>query len=289
MEFKYKSRNTEGEETTGVMEAESKIALSKQLKSEGQKLIYATEKTSRTSSFNFDKINESIVRVTLHEKIVFARNLGAMINAGLTISRALEVLGRQTQNKKLKRTIREVAESISQGESLSDSMAKHTRVFPPLFVAIVKVGEETGTLSDSLQTIAIQMEKSYTLRKKVKGAMMYPSIVLIAMVIIGALMMIYVVPTLTQTFKELDVDLPASTQLIMNTSDFLVEHTLMALFLFVAVIAGFVFGIRTKRGSRIFDFVALHIPVVKGLVKQTNAAATTRTISSLLSCRGDHR
>lgn len=148
---------------------------------------------------------------------------------------------------------------------------------------MVRAGEESGKLSESLRVVATQMDQSNRLKKKIRGALMYPSIVLIAMVVIGILMLIYVVPTLTQTFNELGGDLPATTQAVIALSDFLAASPLLSLLILLVIGSGIVMGLRTKQGKRGFDYVMLHLPVISGLVKETNSARTTRTLSSLLS------
>jgi type IV pilus assembly protein PilC len=127
------------------------------------------------------------------------------------------------------------------------------------------------------------MEQSYLLKKKIRGAMMYPGIILSVMLVIGVLMMIYVVPTLTGTFKELKVALPASTQFILNISNFIINHTILGLVIVIAVIVGFITLLKTKPGKRGFDWTILKLPVIGSITKETNSARTARTLSSLLS------
>jgi type IV pilus assembly protein PilC len=229
------------------------------------------------------KLNLIVASVKLREKIVFARNLSSMIEAGIALSRALEILERQTKNPKMQDVLHSVSEDIKNGGTLSGGMKKFPRVFSPLFVAMVHAGEESGQLVDTLGVVGKQLEQSYTLRKKIKGAMMYPTIVLFAMLIIGILMFIYVVPTLTATFKEANIELPMSTKVIMVISDFLVENTISAIGILVGFFAGIYLGLKTKRGQRISDFIVLHIPIISGIVKQYNSAQTARTLSSLFS------
>ena len=176
-----------------------------------------------------------------------------------------------------------VGESIKKGSSLNEAFSKFPKVFQPLFVSMVKAGEESGSLSESLAVVGKQMEKAHNLKKKIRGAMIYPTIIVFAMVIIGIVMLMYVVPTLTQTFKELDVELPKSTQFVISLSDFLTNNTIIALITIIALGIGGVIGFRSKRGKRIFEYIILHIPVISNMVKETNSARTTRTLSSLLS------
>ena len=148
---------------------------------------------------------------------------------------------------------------------------------------MVRAGEESGKLVEALDVVGQQLEQGYTLRKKVKSAMMYPTIVFCAMIIIGIIMFIYVVPTLTSTFKEFNMELPMSTKIIMIISDFLVANTVLAISSIIGFVIAFTLGLRTKIGMRLSDYVALHIPGISGIVKQYNAAQTARTLSSLFS------
>lgn len=284
--FTYKIQNTEGKLESGTTEAADKYALAAQFRNEG-KTVISIEEAGRRRTLNFQKINEFLSRVKLQDKIVFARNLSAMVNAGLSLSRGLEVLERQTTNPRFKAVLRELSENISSGKTLSGGMAGRPDVFPPLFVSMVKAGEESGNLADSLLIIGNQLEKSYLLKKKIKGAMIYPAVVITAMIVIAILMFIFVVPTLTDTFKSLNVELPASTRFIIGVSDFISQQGILAAILAVLAAAAFFASLRSARGKRIAEAVLLRLPVVGNLVKESNSARTARTLSSLLSAGVD--
>jgi len=282
MKFKYKAISPSGETISDVIEAKDKFDLAHQLKEGGKLLVFAEEEKGG-GFISMASINAMLSRVNMQEKITFARNLSAMVHAGLTLSRGMNILERQTKNEKFKKILRAIGESIKEGNSLSDSLSKYPNVFSSLFVSMVRAGEESGSLAQSLKIISAQMEKNYLLQKKIKGALVYPAIIMIAMVIVGILMLIFVVPTLTSTFEELNVELPVSTQAIIFVSDTLINHTLgifggLAIFIMLTM-AYF----RTPRGKRILDFSFLHIPIIGKLVKKTNSARTARTLSSLLS------
>ncbi len=156
-------------------------------------------------------------------------------------------------------------------------------VFSPLFVSMVKSGEESGNLAGSLKVVSIQMEKTYQLTKKIRGALMYPAVIFCIMIIIGVLMLIYVVPTLTSTFIGLGVKLPASTQFIITLSDFLKNHYALTAFGLIFIVLLLYLAGKSKKGRRFFDYIGLRIPVMGTIVKEINAARTARTLSSLLS------
>ncbi len=280
MRFKYKAINTAGVIEEGFKEADDQFVLAKDLSSEGKTLITAEE---AKKSAALSKLNISFGGVKLADKITFAKNLAAMIDAGLAVSRALSVMERQTKHKKFKGILHDLGLQVEKGTSLSDGLAKHPNTFSALFVSMVRAGEESGKLGESLRIVADQMDRTYTLERKVRGAMMYPAIILSVMVIIGILMLIFVVPTLTATFTELNVKLPVTTRFVIGTSEFLKQHPIAVLGGLACLVVLAVLLARTKRGKRGFEWLVLHMPIVGGLVKQTNTARMARTFSSLLS------
>ena len=147
---------------------------------------------------------------------------------------------------------------------------------------MVRAGEESGGLPNTLKEIAVNLEKSYNLKKKVKGAMMYPAVIMIVIVIVGILMMTFVVPTLAGTFKDLNVELPASTQLVISISDFFSNHFILAVGTLITFFAGIVLILRSRRLAPIIDKAILRLPVIGNIAVQINAARTTRTLASLM-------
>ena len=225
----------------------------------------------------------ALSKIKQDEMVMLTRNLAAMLKAGLPLSRALSVGDRQSKNPKLKMTLRALIDGLNQGNQFHEALAKFPTVFSRLYVAMVRAGEEGGKLVDSLEILALQMERTSTLRKKIKGAMVYPAIVITIMIGIGILMLIYVIPTLTATFKELNVKLPFATQLIITVSDFLAEHTVIALGMIVGAIGFLVWFFKTRVGVKGFEWFVIHAPILGPITKQVNAARTARTLSSLLS------
>lgn len=279
--FYYKASRKDGTRYEGELEAPDKFALYREVRKEGGVILSVREKRKR---FSLETLSTFFSSGASHaEKIAFTRNLAAMIEAGLSLSRALEVLRKQTKNKKFQGVLSQIGESIKKGSPLHQALAEYPAVFSQLLISMVKAGEESGSLAGSLKVVGIQMERAYTLKKKVRGAMIYPAIVISAMVAIGVLMLIFVVPTLSSTFEELGVELPASTAAIIGISNFLVNNTLLALGLAVVFVFLLASGMKTKRGMRITHFAVLRIPIVGGIVKEVNAARTARTLSSLLS------
>jgi len=280
MKFSYTSITSSGEHQSGTREATDKFQLANDLKAGGETILSIKEiQKNKFFSLNFSLFD----RIKNHEKIIFARNLASMLEAGLPISRALSVIERQSKKAALKKVVISLNEDIKKGKSLSAAMKTFPEVFPAMFVSMVMSGEESGKLSNALNVIASQMEKTYLLQKKIKGSLMYPSVIVVAMLGIAVFMLIYIVPTLTKTFKEIGTVLPASTRFIIWISDTFQTHMILVLVSVLTFIAFIVIASRTKAGMRMFDYIFLHIPVISELVKESNSARTTRTLSSLLT------
>ncbi len=283
-EFVYTGKTKEGEKIKKRVTAPDKYAVYGIARENGHIVTSVSEakKVSIENLLNMEKINYFLSRVKGDELVMVTRNLSAMLKAGLPLSRALSVIERQSKNPRLIGIMKEVREDINKGEPLNASLKKFPKTFSKLYVAMVRAGEESGQLQDTLQTIALQLERSSNLKKKIKGSMIYPAIVISVMIIIGVLMMIYVVPTLIATFKKLEIDLPLSTKVIIWISEFLSTNGLVALLGAITFMILLVAGLRTTPGKRGLAFTVLHLPVIGKIVKEVNAAYTSRTLSSLL-------
>jgi type IV pilus assembly protein PilC len=279
MKFKYKIKTKNGEIEEGIKDSSDKLSLAKEIRQKGDLPIFITEVKEKKGSLNISLFNT----VKLSEKIMFAHNLSGMISAGVSLPRGLTILNKQTTNPALQKILQALIENIDKGGTLSDGMQKFPKVFSGLFVSMVRAGEESGELPKSLTEVGDILQKSYALKKKIKGAMMYPIIIFSAMIIIGILMLIYVVPTLTKTFADVGAELPLSTRFLILISSFLKNHILIFILVIVAIIFGFMILIRLPKVKKFFDFLVIHLPVIGTITKEVNAARTTRTFSSLLS------
>ncbi len=280
MKFSYKARNTAGVASEGVVEARDRVEAINTIRALGVTPIFVNQKMGGfLGSISFSIGGN---RVKLSEKIMLTKNLSGMLKAGLPLSRALQVLSRQTKNKYLKKIIETLSETIDKGGTFSDGLAKYPKVFSALFVSMVRAGEESGGMPNALTEVGINLEKSYALNKKVKSAMMYPSIILGAIFIIGILMFVYVVPTLTKTFKELGAELPASTKFVIALSDLISNHLILLILGIAVIIFLVILATRLPKTKRGIDWLVIRLPVIGGIVREMNAARTTRTMASLL-------
>ena len=283
MKFRVIAIKNNGGRYEEVREASDKNAIYHELRQTGDTVISIMEETSKSENKVKLKIENFFHRVSTNDKISLARNLGSMLESGLPLTRALSVLERQTKNPKLKNIFFTIQNNINKGGTLSQSFGDFPNIFPPIFVSMVKAGEESGTIAESLKSIASQMEKIHTLVKRLRGAMIYPVIVITVMIIIGILLLVFLVPSLTATFKDLNVELPLSTRVIIASSDFLKNHYVVVVLIFLVFGSAFYSFVKTKGGKKFFSLLMLKTPIVSTLVKESNSAKTARTMSSLLS------
>ena len=282
MKFRATIRKEGMPDSTSIIEAPSRFAVYEQVQKEGGIVVELTE---RESAFKFPAwLSFNVSTGIKHSEIIqVARSLSAMLNAGLSLSRSLSIIERQSGNKYLKTIVTELSESIKKGSSFHEALAAYPKVFSKLFIAMVRAGEDSGSLSDALTVVALQMERSEELIRKIKGAMIYPSIVISAVVIVGILMLIYVVPTLTSTFDQLGVQVPLATRIIVGLSNLMVAHVILVLVALVILVAGSTTFVRSKFGGDVVLSAALHLPVINELIRETYTARASRTLSSLLS------
>ncbi len=277
----YTAQSLTGESKSGILEAKDEHQLARTLRQEGLILIRA-EPEEKLKEKKF-KISLPSLGVSLTEKIFFTRNLQVMISAGLPLPRALETLANQAKSQKFKMALLRIRDEVIKGESFSDSLAKYPDIFSELFQSMVKVGEESGTLEEVLKTLSRQMEREHDLRSKVKGAMIYPAIIILAMIGIGILMLVMVVPKLAETFEELAIELPIITKIVISFANFLIQKWYLVIIILLAIIFLFWQAMKTKTGKRIIDTFTLKIPIISSIVQKTNSAYTVRTLSSLIS------
>jgi type IV pilus assembly protein PilC len=277
--YTFKAIDLAGVKAHGEVEADSKQAVSDQLKSRGLVVLdIAAKHSSREINLTFfESVNAT-------ELAVFARQLATMISSGMSILRALYVLEEQTESKMLKETIVAVRKDVEAGLSLSDAMARHPKVFSTLFVAMTQAGEAGGVLEDALIRVADQLEKDASLKRQIKSAMIYPILVVVVAVGIMLALCAFLIPVFINVFKEFGGELPAITKVSVLASE-IVTGYFWAMFLVTgAVVFTFIKWKKTTWGRKQWDHFRLHIPMKIGTIVQEVAVARwSRTLASLTS------
>lgn len=287
--YNYTARSAGGEEKKGQMEAKDEFELARILRQDNIFLISSkpAEEVSKTADIskravNFLKFFQFRRGVKPAEKMIFSRNLSVMVGAGLSLSRAIETLAKQTTNAKLKSILLAINSEIQKGRPFSDALEMHVETFGDLYVNMIRSAEVAGNLEDILKLLSKQLKKEYDLKRKVKGAFTYPAVILVVMSIIGVIMMLFVVPTLATTFKEMGVELPITTRILIAVAEFGANYW----YLFFGIIAAFIYGLilffRTGVGKNTADTIFLKTPLIGALTKKINSARFARTMSSLL-------
>ncbi len=276
----YTAAKIGGEKESGILEAKDLNQLIQILRERNLILINAEVEGVKEKRFAFSLPSFG---VSLTEKLFFTRNLLMMISAALSLPKAIEILSNQTKNKKFKLALLEIKEEIQKGKSFSQSLAKYPDIFSEIYQGLIKVGEESGTLEDVLKTLILQMEREHDLKSKIKGAMIYPAVVVSAMIGIGILMLVMVIPKLAETFKELNVELPATTRFVISLAEFMSQKWYLLFLFLILFFFLFRWALRQKNVKRLIDNLTLKIPVLSPIIKKLNCAYTSRTLSSLIT------
>src|SRR2546421_5737180 len=230
--FSYTVRDASGQTRTGTSDAENAEILRRRLQEQG----FTVADIKQTGSGRKKQAGGGWGRVNLKDLSIFCRQFSTMIDAGVSLVRALDVLGEQTQNPKLKRILREIQTEVESGQTLSKSMQKYPKVFNNLFIGLVRAGEVGGVLEEALQRLSHFLEKDMELRRKVKAALTYPAIVVVVAILIVLGLCTFIVPKFIELFRDLGVkELPWMTQSLVDFSDFLKTKWWMGLMIVAAL------------------------------------------------------
>lgn len=292
--YSYIAKTIKGETVSGTVDAKDKLDAARELR--GQGLIPLTFEETRGGGkgggrggleqilrFDMGAVLDSLRGVPLKEKVMFSRHLGVMISSGVPITRALKVLAKQSKNAAFRNAILRVEEDIRKGTRLADAFAKHPKVFNNLYVSMVRSGDTAGNLTEVLELLAEQLKKEHDLRSRIRGALMYPAVIVTAMGGIGALMMVMVVPKIGAIFKDLDAELPVLTRFVIQVSEILTRYWLFILLSLPFILYILKKAAGTKRGKTFLSWVLLKFPLFSGITRQINSARFARTLASLIS------
>jgi len=232
-----------------------------------------------------EKINDFLSNLTpipLKEKLFFVQYLGIMLKSGISLSAGLKTLSVQSANKHFSKVIKEIAGNIENGVSFTESLRPHKKIFGELFINMIEAGEVSGKLEGVLLQLYIQLKKQNELTSKVKGAMTYPVVIIVAMLGIGTFMMVKIVPQMVGMLRDFGAELPLATRILIAVSDGIVNNGLLVAGSFVALVIIIVQVMRTYKGRYYWQAFVLKLPIFSSIVKKVNLAKFSRTISTLL-------
>jgi len=276
--YKYKARDSKGNLVTGEVEAKDERSAAKLVRE--QNLIVIS--ISSGSVFSLSSLTSFTERITITDLTNFTRQLATMMNAGLPITEALLIL-RSQSNPSLQKIVARVLADVEEGQALSMALSKYPSVFSKTYVALIKAGELGGVLDEVLVKLAEDMEKAEELRGKLKGALIYPAIIVAAMVVVGLIMVVFVIPQLSTLYDQFGAELPVTTKFLIGLSDFTINYWYIELVLVIGLILGFNSYKKTEVGKKKLDELAFKVPVFGDLQKQIILTDLTRTMSLMIS------
>ena len=277
--FEYTARNTtNGQIQKGQLEVASRDDVNSYLR-KNRLILVSVREAPKKINLSFGTAQ----RIKTRDIVIFTRQFATMINAGLPLVQSLNILAQQTENKALAEVTRAVVYDVEAGNTLADAFAKHPRAFSDLYVNMVAAGEAGGILDTILQRLATFLEKNDALVRKVKGAMVYPAVIMSVAVIAIAVLLIFVIPVFQEMFASVNLELPLPTRIVIGLSAFLIGYW----YLILAAIGGVFFGIRryyaTVNGRKQIDSALLHSPVLGDLIRKSAVSRFTRTLGTLIS------
>ena len=273
--YKYTGTNKKGEIVKGVLDADDEKAARQALMAQS---ISATEIKK-----DWTRIELGAGKIEHKDLVIFTRQFSTMISAGLSIIQGLDILGANAENPAFRKVLRKVKQSVEEGKSLSDALRDHNNVFDTLYVNLVAAGEVGGILDTILDRLAVFLEKNAKLKKKIKGAMAYPAVVLIATFVIVAVLMVWVIPTFANMFMSQGQELPGLTKMMVDISNWFQNNIVIMVVLIIGAYIGFKTLMKNPKVQYGVHKFALGAPVFGDLIKKTAVARFTRTLSTLLA------
>ena len=275
--FTYEARDkATGNIVKSLVQAESENEAAKALTAQGYMPLSIKEEVEGGWLARFTN------RISSKDKIIFSRQLATLIGAGLPLTQSLHTVFEQTANKKMQEIVQEIIADVEGGKTLSSAFGKHPEVFNKIFIALVTAGEASGTLDDALKRIADQQEKDAAMVSKIRGAMVYPGIVLAVMVAVGVFMMVTIVPQVAKLYSDMKKTLPVLTSILIGISNFVINFWWLTLILLALAIFFARQYVRTEAGSRLLDNLKLNMPPFKGMFRRLYMARFTRMGQTLL-------
>lgn len=276
--FSYVAVDKRGKEKRGSLEAETRERALEQLKAEGLIPVSVREQGALNKEIDFS-IGK---KVKPRDLSVFCRQFVSITQAGVPMKEALQMLSEQTENKWLKRAISEVLLNVEKGNTLADSMRSQPDIFPPMLVNMVEAGEQSGSLEMAFSRMAVHFEKEAKLKATIKKATIYPIILVIAAIGVIAVMLLFVIPIFIDMFADLDIEMPALTMFVMNSSKWMTSHWYVVLAIIVGVVVAYKLIYKTTQGRLTIDRIKMKMPLFGKLTVKTACSQFARTMSTLL-------
>ena len=276
--FSYVAVDKRGKEKRGSLEAETRERALEQLKAEGLIPVSVREQGALNKEIDFS-IGK---KVKPRDLSVFCRQFVSITQAGVPMKEALQMLSEQTENKWLKRAISEVLLNVEKGNTLADSMRSQPDIFPPMLVNMVEAGEQSGSLEMAFSRMAVHFEKEAKLKATIKKATIYPIILVIAAIGVIAVMLLFVIPIFIDMFADLDIEMPALTMFVMNSSKWMTSHWYVVLAIIVGVVVAYKLTYKTTQGRLTIDRIKMKMPLFGKLTVKTACSQFARTMSTLL-------
>jgi len=286
--FKYLAKTPEGKTVDGVVSAGSAGEAVGELRRKNLVILKVAEASGRAGKegkgglLNLSGEKAKPGKARKDELVVFTRQLATMISSGITLLDSLEILAEQIQTPGFRKTVRVVAADVRGGSDFSNALNRHTKVFKPIYVSMVRAGEVSGQLDDILVRLAEYLESSARLKREIKSAMTYPVVSLVMVLGITMFLMIGIVPQFKPIFEQLEIELPALTSGVLETSDWMVENWILTILGFVGFMASLVMFRNTRVGGRLIDWFLLKMPIFGVLVQKVALSRFSRTFATLL-------
>ena len=280
MEFDYQVKNQNGEISQGIIDAPNENAAVSILHNRGYMVLSLIK--IKKDIFSID-LNESISRANNKDIVAFTRQLSTLIEADMPLAEGLRTLAQQVEKANLKKIVMEISTSVEGGSSLSSSLAAHPELFSSFYIKLVQAGEVTGKLQGSLLYLADYLERSQSINSKIKGALAYPAFVVSALIGVGIIMAVYVLPQLLSVFEDSGItDLPFTTRMLMMVTNFVNAYFYQLVVLIIAVIGGAVYYLRTPSGRAWRDNVIITAPSIGSVVRNLFLARIAESLATLI-------
>ncbi|MFW6271553.1 MAG: type II secretion system F family protein [Desulfosalsimonas sp.] len=285
MHYAYRAINEAGKQTSGIIEADSPEDAREKIA--GQGLIPVNIKNGAVASkANLTKkINLGLSRVRLPDLIIFSKQFKTLFEAGISMTRLMEVLEEQTENPRLKKTASAISEDIQSGMSLTEAFSRHPKIFSTLYCSMIQAGEASGRLGEVIERLIYLLQHEHKVKSDIKSAMQYPVIVLVALTAAFLFLLTFVVPRFVDIFRQANIDLPLPTKICLVLHNWIVVYWPVTLAVVAAVIAGLYFYLKTEHGSYYKDYLLLKLPII-GPVFEKGAMARFASIFSILQTSG---